>query len=76
MSAAAATRLVARWTPLALSTAGASLSPALIRSSHCLAVVSNHAYIFAGELKPRTPVPADLHIIGLLGPSFLCFLER
>ncbi|BGP32162.1 hypothetical protein JCM10296v2_003942 [Rhodotorula toruloides] len=35
----------------------------LQRSSHSLAVAGGKAYIFAGELKPRQPVDADVHVL-------------
>lgn len=59
--------LVARWTPLTASPASVALSPALIRSSHSLAIIGSDAYVFGGELVPRTPVSADLTIISLRG---------
>ncbi|BGO91466.1 hypothetical protein NBRC10512_003127 [Rhodotorula toruloides] len=35
----------------------------LQRSSHSLAVTGGKAYIFGGELKPRQPVDADVHVL-------------
>ncbi|KAK4335443.1 Kelch repeat protein [Rhodotorula toruloides] len=35
----------------------------LQRSSHSLAVAGGKAYIFGGELKPRQPVDADVHVL-------------
>lgn len=64
--------LRAKWTPLAGSLAGKPLSSALIRSSHGLAVAGSTAYVFGGELQPRTPVDADLIKISLTGRSFCC----
>lgn len=61
-----ATTLFAKWTPLA-SNAAQPLSAALVRSSQSLAVVGNDAYIFGGELKPRTPVDATLTRVSLEG---------
>ncbi|KAL8277854.1 hypothetical protein RQP46_009673 [Phenoliferia psychrophenolica] len=52
--------LAAKWTRLPLLSA-----PSLHLSSHALAVIGTHAYIFGGELKPRTPVPAALTIVSL-----------
>ena len=44
---------VARWTLL-------SRTPLLARSSHCLSVTpTGQAFLFGGELKPRTPVDGD-----------------
>lgn len=54
--------LAAKWTRLALTNA-----PSLRLSSHSLAVVKDSAFIFGGELKPRTPVSADLTKISLTG---------
>ncbi|KZP27418.1 galactose oxidase [Athelia psychrophila] len=51
--------LAARWTPLP------PLPSELIRSSHALAVVDRTAWIFGGELKPRTPLGANLIAISL-----------
>lgn len=39
----------------------------LRRSSQTLAVVDQHAYIYGGELRPRQPVDADVHVVAL-GP--------
>ncbi|KAK4699753.1 hypothetical protein P7C70_g6505, partial [Phenoliferia sp. Uapishka_3] len=55
------TTLAAKWTRLSLLSA-----PPLHLSSHSLAVINSNAYIFGGELSPRTPVSADLTIINLL----------
>lgn len=63
----AMSRLVAHWKPLAHSAASVALSPALIRSSHSLAIIGNNAYVFGGELLPRTPVSAGLTILSLQG---------
>ncbi|KAG9286319.1 hypothetical protein G9A89_014306 [Geosiphon pyriformis] len=38
----------------------------LFRSSHTLAVVDDHAYIFGGETEPRVPVDNTLYIYNLL----------
>lgn len=38
-------------------------APSLPRSSHTLSVVKNHAYIFGGEIQPRTPVDNAMHMI-------------
>ena len=58
------TSLCPKWTRLPLLSA-----PALHLSSHTLAVVDSTAYLFSGELHPRTPVPASLSLISLLSPS-------
>jgi hypothetical protein len=44
-------------------------SVALDRSSLAVAIVGDAAYVFGGELKPRTPLDADVHIISLKGLS-------
>ncbi|BGP24728.1 kelch repeat containing protein [Rhodotorula toruloides] len=41
----------------------------LQRSSHSLAVAGPRAYIFGGELKPRTPVDADLSVLDIADGS-------
>lgn len=43
-----------RWTKLI---ANASIQ----RSSQTLAVISENAYIYGGELRPREPVDSDVH---------------
>lgn len=55
-----------KWTRL-LSSATSSDVTALARSSQALAVNRDTAYIITGELKPRTPVPADLFSLNLKG---------
>lgn len=42
-------------------------SVALDRSSLAVAIVDDSAYVFGGELKPRTPLDANVHIISLKG---------
>ena len=67
--------LKARWSRIALSAA----SDLLHRSSHSLAVLGDHVYIFGGEREPRIPLPADILVIGLKGTlSLACYvlLER
>ncbi|GAA5898130.1 hypothetical protein JCM6882_003333 [Rhodosporidiobolus microsporus] len=54
--------LKALWKPLAAV-------DTLQRSSHGLAVVQNTAYVFGGELKPRTPVDASITTIDLSAGS-------
>lgn len=44
-------------------------SVALDRSSLAVAIVGDAAFVFGGELKPRTPLDADVHIISLKGAS-------
>lgn len=39
------------------------------RSSHCLAVVGDNAYIFGGELRPREPLEADVLVVNLKSSS-------
>ncbi|KAF8813116.1 galactose oxidase [Phlegmacium glaucopus] len=50
------------WTPLNLTPAA---TQALTRSSHALITHAGRAYIFGGELKPRTPVDGVLHTLDL-----------
>ncbi|KAM0748369.1 galactose oxidase [Meredithblackwellia eburnea MCA 4105] len=52
--------LAAKWTRISLQNA-----PALKLSSHSLAVIKDNAFIFGGELKPRTPVSSDVTVISL-----------
>ncbi|TKA81009.1 hypothetical protein B0A49_01520 [Cryomyces minteri] len=54
--------LYAVWTPIVPS-------KSLNRSSHSVAVVKAKAYIFGGELKPRTPLDSDIHVLDI--QSFL-----
>ncbi|KAI5480539.1 hypothetical protein MNV49_000235 [Pseudohyphozyma bogoriensis] len=49
--------LFAKWTPLPHQL------PNL--SSHSLAVIADKAYLFGGELKPRTPVGPEVRVLGL-----------
>lgn len=54
--------LTASWTALNLAPA---VSQTLTRSSHALIVHARKAYLFGGELKPRTPVDGILHALDL-----------
>lgn len=54
--------LSAAWTRIAPSVA-------LSRSSLAAAIVGDTAYVFGGELKPRTPLDADVHAVNLKGQS-------
>lgn len=47
----------------------------LQRSSHSLAVTGGKAYIFGGELKPRQPVDADVHVLDVEGAYELLVLR-
>ncbi|GAA5858183.1 hypothetical protein JCM1840_001076 [Sporobolomyces johnsonii] len=58
--------LKALWRPL---TAAPAASAALTRSSHGLAVIQGQAFVFGGELKPRTPVQGDLTVLDLSAGS-------
>ncbi|KAL7625836.1 hypothetical protein AAE478_005059 [Parahypoxylon ruwenzoriense] len=48
----------ARWIPLASNAR-------LRRSSHCVSVLENQAWIFGGELVPRQPVDNQFDVVGL-----------
>ncbi len=37
----------------------------LQRSSHIVSVISDRAYIFGGELRPREPKDNDVHVVKL-----------
>lgn len=50
----------ASWTKLT------QLEP-LQRSSHSIAVIGKHAYVFGGELLPRQPRDGDIHSLELTG---------
>ncbi|PWN39460.1 hypothetical protein IE81DRAFT_24529 [Ceraceosorus guamensis] len=54
----------ATWTPINLTGLPANL---ISRSSHCLSVVGRRAYIFGGELKPRTPIGNEVLVVDLDG---------
>ena len=54
--------LISSWAPINLAPGAAQ---ALTRSSHALIAHGGKAYIFGGELKPRIPVDADLHVVDL-----------
>ncbi|KAF8894328.1 hypothetical protein CPB84DRAFT_1682647 [Gymnopilus junonius] len=54
--------LIASWVPLSLAPTAVQ---ALTRSSHALVAHAGKAYVFGGELKPRIPLDADLHVLDL-----------
>jgi len=54
--------LIASWKPLSLAPTAAQ---ALTRSSHALVAHAGKAYIFGGELKPRIPLDAELHVVDI-----------
>ncbi|KDR71239.1 hypothetical protein GALMADRAFT_127176 [Galerina marginata CBS 339.88] len=54
--------LTASWTALTLAP---GVTQTLTRSSHALIAHGGKAYVFGGELKPRTPVDGVLHTIDL-----------
>ena len=56
--------LTCTWKQLALDGLPAHLAA---RSSHNLAVLHQQAYIFGGELKPRTPIGNELVVVDLHG---------
>lgn len=55
--------------PLTAKWSRVSPSTSLNRSSHALAVVGNKAYVFGGELVPRTPLNANVEIVDLQSTS-------
>lgn len=65
------------WRKLDLSSP--SLANLASRSSHSLAILNDKAYLFGGELKPRTPIGNELIAISLngecLGVSAACFFS-